>query len=256
MLRPSTCWARRYPVRPGAGPATSGSSPLRAGWTARAAGATGTRVWSSPEKPVTSDAASGRGWAALEEDESLRGHTSIPLADGSGCRAVWAEDARSPRRREPEAEASPALTGWLAPAHGRWPRGSPAASPRPQQRGRACPPPVAPASPQRRAAGACGEQDWEGILAARKRRWTWWREAGCLQVGLGNGPAGSCLSPTGPGGVGAGVPGSRNGCSHSPAIGSCVPGWRSGCRAPQAEADDQIVRDDTVTARAWRMAGR
>jgi hypothetical protein len=46
-----------------------------------------------------SDPASGRGWAALEEDGSLRGHIYFHLGDDSGFRAVRAEDGRSPRRR-------------------------------------------------------------------------------------------------------------------------------------------------------------
>src|ERR687897_198417 len=40
-----------------------------------------------------SDPVSGRGWAALEEDGSLRGHIYFHLGDDSGFRAVRAEDA-------------------------------------------------------------------------------------------------------------------------------------------------------------------
>jgi hypothetical protein len=43
-----------------------------------------------------SDPASGRGWAALEEDGSLRGHIYFHLGDDSGFRAVRAEDAPKP----------------------------------------------------------------------------------------------------------------------------------------------------------------
>ena len=49
-----------------------------------------------------SDPASGRGWAALEEDGSLRGHIYFHLGDDSGFRAVRAEDAP-----KPEAESYP-----------------------------------------------------------------------------------------------------------------------------------------------------
>ena len=49
-----------------------------------------------------SDPASGRGWAALEEDGSLRGHIYFHLGDDSGFRAVRAEDAP-----KPEAERYP-----------------------------------------------------------------------------------------------------------------------------------------------------
>jgi hypothetical protein len=38
------------------------------------------------------DPASGRGWAALSEDGSLRGHIWFHLGDDSGFRAVRAED--------------------------------------------------------------------------------------------------------------------------------------------------------------------
>lgn len=38
------------------------------------------------------DPASGRGWAALDEDGSLRGHIYFHLGDDSGFRAVRAED--------------------------------------------------------------------------------------------------------------------------------------------------------------------
>jgi len=38
-----------------------------------------------------SDPASGRGWAALEEDGSLRGHIYFHLVDDSGFRAVRTE---------------------------------------------------------------------------------------------------------------------------------------------------------------------
>jgi hypothetical protein len=41
------------------------------------------------------DPASGRGWAALEENGSLRGHIYFHLGDDSGFRAVRAEEARS-----------------------------------------------------------------------------------------------------------------------------------------------------------------
>jgi hypothetical protein len=44
------------------------------------------------------DPASGRGWAALEGDGSLRGHIYFHLGDDSSFRAVHAED-------EPKAEA-------------------------------------------------------------------------------------------------------------------------------------------------------
>jgi hypothetical protein len=47
-----------------------------------------------------SDPASGRGRAALEEDESLRGHIYFHRGDDSGFRSVGAEDA-------PQADASP-----------------------------------------------------------------------------------------------------------------------------------------------------
>jgi hypothetical protein len=39
--------------------------------------------------------ASGRGWAVLEDDRSLRGHIDFHLGDDSGFRAVPAEDAPS-----------------------------------------------------------------------------------------------------------------------------------------------------------------
>jgi hypothetical protein len=45
------------------------------------------------------DPASGRGWAALEEDGSLRGHIYFHLGDDSGFRAVRAQDAAKPGRR-------------------------------------------------------------------------------------------------------------------------------------------------------------
>lgn len=38
------------------------------------------------------DPASGRGWAVLEEDRSLRGHIYFHLGDDSGFRAVRPED--------------------------------------------------------------------------------------------------------------------------------------------------------------------
>jgi len=38
------------------------------------------------------DRASGRGWAALEQDGSLRGHIYFHLGDDSGFRAVRAEE--------------------------------------------------------------------------------------------------------------------------------------------------------------------
>ncbi len=40
-----------------------------------------------------SDPASGRGWAALEEDGSLRGHIYFHLGDDSGFQAVRAQEA-------------------------------------------------------------------------------------------------------------------------------------------------------------------
>jgi hypothetical protein len=49
-----------------------------------------------------SDPASGRGWAALEEDGSLRGHIYFHLGDDSGFRAVRAEDAPKPEGELPE----------------------------------------------------------------------------------------------------------------------------------------------------------
>lgn len=52
-----------------------------------------------------SDPASGRGWAALEEDGSLRGHIYFHLGDDSGFWAVRAEDAPKPEvERYPRAE--------------------------------------------------------------------------------------------------------------------------------------------------------
>jgi hypothetical protein len=48
-----------------------------------------------------SDPASGRGWAALEEDGSLRGHIYFHLGDDSGFRAVRAEDAPKPEAESP-----------------------------------------------------------------------------------------------------------------------------------------------------------
>ena len=41
------------------------------------------------------DPASGRGWAALDEDGSLRGHIYFHLGDDSGFRAVRAEEAKT-----------------------------------------------------------------------------------------------------------------------------------------------------------------
>jgi len=41
------------------------------------------------------DRVSGRGWAALEEDGSLRGHIWFHLGDDSGFRAVRAEEESS-----------------------------------------------------------------------------------------------------------------------------------------------------------------
>ena len=49
-----------------------------------------------------SDPASGRGWAAVEEDGSLRGHIYFHPGDDSGFRAVRAEEAP-----KPEAESYP-----------------------------------------------------------------------------------------------------------------------------------------------------
>ena len=49
-----------------------------------------------------SDPASGRGWAALEEDGSLGGHIYFHLGDDSGFRAVRAEDAPKPEAEPPE----------------------------------------------------------------------------------------------------------------------------------------------------------
>jgi hypothetical protein len=43
------------------------------------------------------DPASGRGWAVLEEDGSLRGHIYFHLGDDSGFRAVRAEAGSKPR---------------------------------------------------------------------------------------------------------------------------------------------------------------
>lgn len=54
-----------------------------------------------------SDPASGRGWAALEEDGSLRGHIYFHLGDDSGFRAVRAEDAPKPRRRATQGAETP-----------------------------------------------------------------------------------------------------------------------------------------------------
>jgi hypothetical protein len=45
-------------------------------------------TWEGNDK---SDPASGRGWAALEEDGSLRGHIYFHLGDDSGFRAVRTE---------------------------------------------------------------------------------------------------------------------------------------------------------------------
>jgi hypothetical protein len=56
----------------------------------------------SPEGNDESDPASGRGWAALEEDGSLRGHIYFHLGDDSGFRAVRAEDAPKPEGELPE----------------------------------------------------------------------------------------------------------------------------------------------------------
>jgi hypothetical protein len=44
------------------------------------------------------DPASGRGWAVLEEDESLRGHIYLHLGDDSGFKAVRAGDELGRRR--------------------------------------------------------------------------------------------------------------------------------------------------------------
>ncbi|HEY5990859.1 MAG TPA: hypothetical protein VIV12_31360 [Streptosporangiaceae bacterium] len=46
-----------------------------------------------------SDPASGRGWAALDKDGSLRGHICFHLGDDSGFRAVRAEDAPTPEAK-------------------------------------------------------------------------------------------------------------------------------------------------------------
>ena len=44
-----------------------------------------------------SDPVGGRGWAVLEEDESLRGHIYFHLGDDSGFRAVRADSPPRPR---------------------------------------------------------------------------------------------------------------------------------------------------------------
>ncbi len=66
-----------------------------------------------------SDPASGRGWAALDEDGSLRGHIYFHLGDDSGFRAVRAEAAPKPeanvRRasyRRGEVSRKPRRTVW------------------------------------------------------------------------------------------------------------------------------------------------
>ena len=41
------------------------------------------------------DPASGRGWAALDKDDSLRGHIYFHFGDDSGFRAVRAEEAKA-----------------------------------------------------------------------------------------------------------------------------------------------------------------
>lgn len=43
------------------------------------------------------DQVSGRGWAVLEQERSLRGHIYFHLGDDSGFRAVSAEDDSKPR---------------------------------------------------------------------------------------------------------------------------------------------------------------
>jgi len=43
--------------------------------------------------------ATGRGWAALEEDGSLRGHIYFHLGDDSGFRAVRAEAESKPETK-------------------------------------------------------------------------------------------------------------------------------------------------------------
>src|SRR4029450_568037 len=97
MLRPSICWGPAISSSARTGPATSGSSRSMDGWIAKAAGVTGARAWSSPgEGNDESDPASGRGWAALEEDGSLRGHIHFHLGDDSGFRATREEEAPKP----------------------------------------------------------------------------------------------------------------------------------------------------------------
>jgi hypothetical protein len=97
MLRPSTCW----------GPATSQFSADRTGhfrfiavegWMDCQSGQRDRRpcvefTWEGNDE---SDPASGRGWSALDEDGSLRGHIYFHLGDDSGFRAVRAEDAPKP----------------------------------------------------------------------------------------------------------------------------------------------------------------
>src|SRR6266542_2697900 len=65
------------------------------------------------------DQVSGRGWAALDEDGSLRGHIYFHLGDDSGFRAVRAEAAPKPeanvRRasyRRGEVSRKPRRTVW------------------------------------------------------------------------------------------------------------------------------------------------
>jgi hypothetical protein len=96
MLRPSTCWGPAISGSARTGPAISGSSPSRGGWIARGVSATGGRAEFTWEGNDESDPASGRSWAVLEEDESLRGHIYFHLGDDSGFRAVRAKDAQKP----------------------------------------------------------------------------------------------------------------------------------------------------------------
>ena len=76
-------------------PAASGSSPSRGGWIAAGAPRDGhPAVEFSWDGSDEGDHASGRGWAALDDDGSLVGHIWFHMGDDSGYRAIRVDDGR------------------------------------------------------------------------------------------------------------------------------------------------------------------